>query len=446
MDKKQGSPVRHPIEWQKDSFYDEKSLDEELRRVFDICHGCRRCFNLCDTFPRLFTLIDDSQTGEIESVSSKDFGPVVEACTLCDLCFSNKCPYVPPHEYNIDFPHLMLRYRAVERHEKGGSFVADQLAQTDRNGKLGSALAPVANWALDSQNKLGRTVLKTLAGIHPEAELPAFQKPHFLDQEKEKGDPLVNKQGPGYGQKVALYATCYMTYQESKVGRLAREILALNGVETVLFYPECCGMPHFELGNVKEVSEKAERVALAAAPFLDQGYEIVSLVPSCSLMIKSEWPLLWPENPLIQKLADSTKDISEYLADLARDKGLTPGLRPLEKTVTLQMACHARAQNKGRQAEKLLNLIPQLQVNVLERCSGHGGVWGTKTENFPVALKVGSPVVKKIQEESPSYVTSECPLAGKHIYQGLSLSNQGEPLPQLLEHPLELLALAYGIE
>src|SRR5512135_3674827 len=159
------APTRHPIRWQDPDFTDAEKIDAELRRVFDICHTCRRCFNLCDSFPRLFDLIDNSKTGELDSVASADFKPVVDACTLCDMCFMTKCPYVPPHEFNIDFPHLMLRYRAVENKKKQTKFFDRQLAETDRNGKLAGAVAPLANWATKVGNNLTRPLMEMVAGI-----------------------------------------------------------------------------------------------------------------------------------------------------------------------------------------------------------------------------------------------------------------------------------------
>src|SRR5882757_986406 len=150
------APTRHPIPWRDEAFYDADALDAEMRRVFDICHGCRRCFNLCDSFPRLFDLIDNSATGELDSVNSADFAPVVEACTLCDMCFMTKCPYVPPHPFELDFPHLMLRYRATQdahnAPRKPAERRQEQLAQTDRNGRLAQLVAPLANWGTDVNN------------------------------------------------------------------------------------------------------------------------------------------------------------------------------------------------------------------------------------------------------------------------------------------------------
>jgi glycerol-3-phosphate dehydrogenase subunit C len=98
------APTRHPIDWQGPSFYDEEALFHELERVFDICHGCRRCVSLCQSFPTLFDLVDASETMEVDGVAKSDYWKVVDHCYLCDLCYMTKCPYVPPHEWNLDFP------------------------------------------------------------------------------------------------------------------------------------------------------------------------------------------------------------------------------------------------------------------------------------------------------------------------------------------------------
>ena len=132
------APIRHPLAWQEKGFYDETALDEEMRRIFDICHGCRRCFKLCDTFPRLFDIIDESDSGELDTVDSVGFQPVVGACTLCAMCFMTKCPYVPPHQFDLDFPHLMLRYRMFQRKNGEISNTVKQLVKIDKlikNGK-----------------------------------------------------------------------------------------------------------------------------------------------------------------------------------------------------------------------------------------------------------------------------------------------------------------------
>lgn len=444
---KEGSteaPIRHPIDWRNPDFTDAAKLDAELRRVFDICHGCRRCFNLCDSFPRLFDLIDESESGELDSVDSKDFAPVVDACTLCDMCFLTKCPYVPPHEFNLDFPHLMLRYRVAEKNSGGIGFFDRQITSTDRNGRLAGKFSGLANWGSKRGNGLTRPLLDGVAGIHRDAELPRFHRKTF-DKRSKAAPPLVETNAPASGRKAVLYATCFANYNNPNIGVAAQGILAKNGVETEVVYPECCGMPQLEQGDLESVSARARRVAQEMAPWIEKGYDIVALIPSCALMLKFEWPLILPDDPDVKRLSQATKDITEYIVDIARNEGLADGLSPLPGGVAVHLACHARAQNMGPKAADLLRLLPDTEVSVIERCSGHGGSWGIKRENFEVALKVGKPVAKRVEEAGKAYLASECPLAGKHIVQGVDKLGEGATAGGRSYHPVELMARAYGI-
>ena len=439
------APVRHPVPWQDPDFYDEDKLDAELRRVFDICHGCRRCFNLCDSFPRLFDLVDASESGELDTVKSADFKPVVDACTLCDMCFMTKCPYVPPHEFNLDFPHLMLRYRAVEAKKGLVPFAAREMTKTDRNGKLAGAIAPVTNWACKCGNGLTRPLMESAAGIHRDAKLPEFHSKTFMDLAKTP--PAVNKDAPGFGRKAVLYATCFANYNNPAIGTSAQGVLARNGVETAVVYPRCCGMPQLEQGDIAAVAEAAKEVAAELCAWIDKGYEIVGLVPSCALMLKFEWPLLVPDDANVKKLAAHTSDITEYVVAIAKKEGLAEGMQPLDGAITAHIACHARAQNMGQKAAEMLRLLPQADVKVIERCSGHGGSWGVTKEFFEVGLKVGKPVARQAAKNATPYVVSECPLARDHILQGMERLDANAPKPAVknAQHPIELMALAYGI-
>ncbi|HYC05890.1 MAG TPA: heterodisulfide reductase-related iron-sulfur binding cluster [Azospirillaceae bacterium] len=448
------APTRHPVDWRNPDFQDEAKLDAEMRRIFDICHGCRRCFNLCDSFPRLFDLVDASPTGELDEVKSADFKPVVDACTLCDMCYMTKCPYVPPHEFNLDFPHLMLRYRAVEARKQGVPFTARQLTETDRNGRLAAIAAPVANWATDTGNGLTRPLMEKAAGIDRQAVLPKFHGKTFALRAK-SDVPEVNRAAPAYGRKAVLYATCFVNYNDPDIGTAARAILAHNGVETEVVYPGCCGMPQLEQGRIERVVESAGTVARGLSDWIDRGYDVIALVPSCALMLKFEWKLLVPQDspdyPLVEKLSAATFDASEYIVDIAKKEGLAPGLRPLDGGVTVHIACHARAQNMGQKAAELLRLIPPPEgakvadLKVVERCSGHGGSWGVMKGNFDVAMKVGKPVFNAAIKNQKRYVASECPLAGEHIRQGIERTDPAAAANHEQLHPIQILARAYGL-
>jgi glycerol-3-phosphate dehydrogenase subunit C len=436
------APTRHPLVWTDPDFADPAKLDAEMRRVFDICHGCRRCFNLCDSFPRLFDLVDSSPSGEVEGVQSEDFASVVEACTLCDLCFMTKCPYVPPHPFNLDFPHLMLRHRFAELQRGKREGLPGELAKTDRNGKLGGAVAPLANWAIDRSNSLTRPLMEKVVDVHRDAALPQFHGKTFALQAK--AAPLaVNREAPAFGQKAVLFATCFANYHNPGIGMATRAVLAKNGVETEVVYPRCCGMPLLEQGDLAKVAQAAREVSRALLPWVDRGYDVIALVPSCALMLKFEWPLILTEDEEVKRLSAATSDISEYIVDLAKRAGLAPGLRALEGGVALHIACHARAQNMGRKAAEMLALIPGADLSVIERCSGHGGSWGVRKENFELAIKLGRPVARQAKDSGKRHVASECPLAAAHILQGIE--KQGGSPPAKAPHPIELFARAYGV-
>lgn len=439
------APTRHVIDWQNPDFTDPAKIDEEIRRVFDICHGCRRCFNLCDSFPRLFDLVDNSESGELDSVASEGFKPVVDACTLCDMCFLTKCPYVPPHAFNLDFPHLMLRYRAMELAQGDIPFMARQLTETDRNGKLAGLTAPIANWASDEKNKLTRPILEGVAGVHREARLPKFHGKTFTARAADDG-VTPNPKGPAFGRKAALYATCFVNYNNPTIGEAARKVLAHNGVDTQVVYPTCCGMPQFEHGDLAHVADRARTVSRELEDWIDDGYDIVALTPSCALMLKFEWPLILPDDPKVKKLAEATFDLSEFVVDLNKRHGLIGGMKPIPGGVTIHLACHARAQNMGAKGAELLRLIPDTEVKVIERCSGHGGSWGVREEFFEIGMKVGKPAMRQAIANGSAELVSECPLAADHLMQGMERLGGDEPIkPVEPRNPIELMARAYGL-
>ncbi|MCE9523827.1 MAG: glycerol-3-phosphate dehydrogenase [Alphaproteobacteria bacterium] len=416
-----------------------------MRRVFDICHGCRRCFNLCDSFPRLFDLVDNSPTEELDGVKSEDFSPVVEACTLCDMCFMTKCPYVPPHEFNLDFPHLMLRYRAAEAKAGKTHFVAGQLAEMDRNGTIATAVAPIANWGSDTKNKFTRKIAESVAGIDARAELPKFNSRTFVMADRR--DPaVVNQAAPAYGRRKALiFATCFVNYNRPPTGMAARAVLNHLGVETQVGYPGCCGMPFLEQADLARVAAQAEKVSKALLPFVDQGYDIIALTASCGLMLKFEWPLISPANEELKRLAKATYDIDEYVVDIAKKEGLPPGMKPIDGGVSVHLACHARAQNIGPKAAEMLRLVPETKVDVIERCSGHGGTFGVLKPTHEVAMKIGKPAARTANSQAHAHVVSDCPLAAKHLKQGMRALDGEAKAPSDIAHPIELMARAYGL-
>jgi glycerol-3-phosphate dehydrogenase subunit C len=436
------APTRQIIDWKNPDFADPVTLDEEMRRVFDICHGCRRCFNLCDSFPRLFDLIDNSPQEDVEHLNSDDFKPVVEACTLCDMCFMTKCPYVPPHPFMLDFPHLMLRHRfvAAKAGENNAEFTQKQLAEMDRNGSAARFVAPIVNWASDKKNGLTRGLMEKTIGIDAKATLPKFHARTFVSAAKQQ-DVEVNTTAPAYGKrKAALYATCFVNYNKPDTGMDARAVLNHIGVETKVAYPGCCGMPFLEQAELERVAQNAAKVSKELVKLIDQGYDIVALTASCGLMLKFEWALICPDNADVKKVQENTFDIDEYVVDVAKKDGLPGGMTPLPEGVTVHLACHARAQNMGPKAAEMLKMIPDTPVDVIERCSGHGGTFGVVKPTHDVGVKVGKPVFKAVNAKARGHIVSDCPLAAVHIVAHTETPAR-EP-----EHPVQIMARAFGLK
>ncbi len=434
------APTRHALDWQSADFYDDKRITKELERVFDICHGCRRCFNLCESFPRLFDIIDDSESGELDTVDKAEYAKVVDACTLCDMCFMVKCPYVPPHEFDLDFPHLMLRARAAEFKKNGVNFTEKQLVKMDRNGKFIGSISGVANWASKLGNKLTRPVIEAVTGIDKNADLPKFHTKTF-EKLSAKNPPKRNLNAPAAGRKVVIYATCYVDYNKPESGTAAHAVLAKNGVETEIVYPACCGMPYLEQGNIEQVAKQAALVKAELMPWIDKGYDVIALTASCGLMMKMEWPLILPNDPDIKRLSAATYDVAEYMVNIAKNEGLAEGLAPIEGGITVHSACHARAQNMGAKSAEMLRKIPDTKVDIVERCSGHGGTFGIMKQTRPMAVKVARPAVRQIKAKKNENLCSDCPLACKHLVQVMGEDGKGIAP----DHPMELMAKAYGL-
>lgn len=449
MPVKEGSleaPTRHPLEWQSEAFYDKAKLDDELARVFDICAGCRRCVSLCGAFPALFDLVDETDTGEAHDVDKARYGQVVDQCYLCDLCYMTKCPYVPPHPWNVDFPHLMLRAKAVE-YRKGDVKLRDRvLSNTDALGHL--AGIPVVTQTVNAVNrtKAMRGLMEDALGVDRNAWLPGFATRKFRGAAKQavkRASARAVRDGERTPGKVAIYATCYVNVNEPGIGHDLLAVLDHNAIPYVLVKSEaCCGMPLLEQGNLDGVAQKKAQNMPLLAQYAREGYALMGAVPSCVLMYKHELPLMFPDDPDTRAVSEAFWDPFEYLVARHRDGLLKTDFRTPLGNVSYHVPCHARVQNIGRKTSDLLSLVPETKVNVVERCSGHAGTFGVKKEFHAMAMKIGTPVFKQMANGEPAFIASDCALAGHHIAQGIAENQLGDPP---LAHPLTLLRRAYGI-
>lgn len=432
------APTRHPLDWKNPKFYDQQDLDKELERVYDICHGCRRCVSLCHAFPTLFDLVDESTTMEVDGVAKKDYWKVVEHCYLCDLCYMTKCPYVPPHEWNVDFPHLMLRAKAVNYKEHGASVRDRVLSSTDAVSKF--AGIPIVVNMVNAANKMPvfRKALQSVLGVDAKAKVPeyhsqtirkkyaGYESPSFKAGEKTKG-------------KVAVFATCYGNYNEPHMGDDLKAVFEHNNIAIRFVNKEqCCGMPKLELGDLESVAKAKDVNVPELAKLVDAGWDIIAPVPSCVLMFKQELPLMFPDDEQVQKVKNAIYDPFEYLMLRNKDGLLRTDFNKQLGKVAYHVACHQRVQNIGLKTRDILQLIPGTEVKAIERCSGHDGTYAVKKEYHAVAMKIVKPVVRQVNDMHADVYTSDCPMAGRHIENARADGSH-------TVHPLTLLRQAYGI-
>ena len=436
------APTRHPLDWLNEDFYNEDSLNAELERVYDICHGCRRCVSLCASFPTLFDLVDESETMEVDGVDKKDYMKVVDQCYLCDLCYMTKCPYTPPHEWNLDFPHLMLRAKAV-KYKKGEVPARDKfLSNTDGLGMF--AGIPIVTQAVNAVNKAAvtRGVLENVLGIDKKAWLPEFATTKFRSSAKSSASYPV-RDGNKTPGKVAIYSTCYVNYNEPGIGHDLLAILDHNEIPYVMVEKEaCCGMPKLEQGDLQGVAEKKAINIPHLAKLAKEGYAILTAIPSCTLMYKQELPLMFPDCADTQLVKEAMWDPFEYFVTRNRDGLLKTDFKESLGQVSYHIPCHSRVQNVGRKTAEMLQLVPDTKLNVVERCSGHAGTYGVKKEYHAMSMKIGKPVFKAMANDEPDYISSDCQLAGHHIAQGME---EGGMKKAEMAHPLSLLRKAYAI-
>ncbi len=465
------APTRHPLDWRSESFYDSTALDRELERVFDICHGCRRCFSLCNAFPTLFDAVDATDTGEVTTLDRKVFWEVVDHCYLCDMCFMTKCPYVPPHPWNVDFPHLMLRAKAVRARDGGLTWSERMLAATDTVGAF--AGIPVVVEAVNALNasRAGRAVLEKVLGVDRSAPLPKYHartarrrlaatgnvraaltaaagspETAAARQEPAGGGAAGSPVDEGTAQprsattgRVAIFTTCYGNRNEPELIEDLVAVLEHNEITVTLLGAErCCGMPRLELGDLEGVARLKERNIPQLLAAVAAGYDVLAPIPSCVLMFKQELPLMFPEDAEVRRVAARIFDPFEYLMLRHGAGRLRTDFKVSLGKVSYHVPCHLRVQNIGLKTRDLLRLIPGSSIDTIERCSGHNGTYGVKARFRAASMRIARPVVQRVEAAGAEHYASDCPMAAHQIESGLGA-------PKAPEHPLRLLRMAYGL-
>lgn len=418
-----------------DSVYWEKSaLHAEIVRTFELCHSCRMCFKFCDVFPDIFDLIDNQKVN-VEAFSEAQIDKIAEACFQCKLCYI-KCPYTKDdnHEFDIDFPRLLMRHQAIKAKEKGISFVDKMLANPDRLGEIGSKTAVLANWA--NKNPLNRALMQATVGIHKDKQLPRFASTTFQKWFAKNGAQYAVSDSEMI-DKVVLFHTCFGNYNNPDLAQDAVFVLWKNKLKIAVPKMNCCGMPALENGDMGLALKEAEQNYQALMPLIREGYKVLVLNPTCSLTMKNEYKMLLEKKFPAQDLELFSKaiyDINEYLFKLKQDGKLNRDFKTSPGKIAYHIPCHLRAQNIGYRSRDVMKSIANTSFKLVDECCGHNGTWSMKKENFADSMRIGKRAFDLIQEEPHDVIASDCPLAAVQIEQGTG---------ELALHPIQILARAY---
>jgi Fe-S oxidoreductase len=371
----------------------------------------------------------DHYEGDVAQVKPSEHRKIVDLCWQCKLCF-NHCPYTPPHRFHLDFPRLMLRAKAARAAVEGVSRQDRWLGNVDAVGALGSATAPLSNWA--NGFRPHRLLLEAAMGVHRDRNLPRFHHKTFARWFKERRPAAPETTG----RRVALFYSCSVNYNEPQVGRDTVGVLEKNGCAVTCPPQVCCGMPYLDGGDMASAVANARKNIAALAPLVDEGAPVLVPQPTCSYVLKKEYPVLAPGADA-DKVARATRDLFEYLAGRHRDRTLSTDFQGRGPgRVAYQIPCHLRAQNIGFKTSDVLALIPGTKVRVVERCAAMDGTWAMKKENYGLSLAFARRAAGEMEADKPDTFTTDCSLSALQIE-----AVRGVRPP----HPTRLLREAYGL-
>ena len=423
-------------------YFDEADLRQEMDRVFDLCHGCRLCVKYCTSFPTLFDYVDRFDDQDAAKMTPAEQDQVVDECFGCKLCYIN-CPYIPgQHEWDLDFPRLMLRAQQVRVRNKEIPVKARiqnrALASTDLAGKVNTAVAPLANKAIGTPGSFTRKVLEKTVGIASERLLPPYARERFSTWFRKRRTTETATVGAAQGN-VALFPTCLVEFQDPSVGQDMVKVYERNGVSCSLPAGlECCGAPWLHAGNVDNFVKQARKNIAVLADEVRAGRDVVVPQPTCGYAIKKDY-VDYVGGPDAELVAANTYDAAEYLwnrVHKGEDTNLDtefPGEVP--ESVTYHAPCHLRAQQVGLKSRDLLKLTGT-KITLVAECSAIDGTWGYREQNYEISRKVARKMANMITDADSEVVAGDCSLANGGI-----LPETGKPAV----HPLQVLARAYGI-
>jgi glycerol-3-phosphate dehydrogenase subunit C len=406
-------------------WWDKRALQQELDRVFEICHGCRLCFNLCPSFPELFNAVDH-HSGSVRALTAEDTERVVDLCFQCKLCYV-KCPYTPDdgHSFQLDFPRLMLRANAIRRKQTGIPLRSKMLSRPELVGAIGGLTPKMANWG--NKQPMVRAAMEAVMGIHRDKLLPDFHAETFDEwfrkREAPKGDP----------NRAVLFATCFVNHNNPQIGKDAVDVFERNGIALSCPKQNCCGMPALEAGDIELARSLARANVESLLPHVRAGKKVLAINPTCSYMMRKEYAEL-AGTPEAKEISAAAMDLCEFLFTLKAEGKFNRDFRSSPGKVGYHLPCHLKAQNIGYRSRDMMRLIPGTTIKLVDQCCGHDGTWAMKKEFFPLSMLTGRKAFDEMKEAEPETMATDCPMAALHFDQALGT----RPI-----HPIQVLARAY---
>jgi Fe-S oxidoreductase len=414
-------------------YWDSEGLRQEVTRTFEVCNGCRMCFKYCDSFPILFDLVDKKHAGDVRKLGEAETERVMDACFQCKLC-EVQCPYTPrdKHEYQLDFPKLVHRFKAQRAKGRGRAIRDRLLADPD----AAAAMARLSFGMANVMNRVGlhRAFMHVALGIHKDKLLPDFAPTTFETWAERNGRIQANPERV----EAVLFPTCYVQNNEPQIGRDTLDVMDRNQVKTACVKGlKCCGMPAWETGDLEGVRRHAAHNLKILGPFIEAGRKVIAINPTCAMMMRREYPELLPEaqRPEARRLAELVRDPSELLWEIRNEPRFNTDFKSTPGgPVAYHAPCHLRAQAVGFKGRDLLRKIPGVQPKTTMECCGHDGTHAMKVEGFESSIKVGQKAFDGMKEAGAEVWATDCPLAALQFQQHAGR----KPM-----HPMSILARAY---
>ncbi len=416
----------------EEKYWNDGALDKEVKRTFEICHGCRLCFKYCDSFPTLFSFLDNKYDGDVRGINPAETDSIMNSCFQCKLC-EVQCPYTERdgHEFRLDFPKLVHRYKAQRTRKQGLTLQDRVLENPDAAGAMARASFGLANAA--NKVRLNRILLEKTLGIHRDKLLPEFASSTF-----EKWAERAGKIASEPAGEAVLFQTCYVQNNEPQIGRDTVDVLEANKVDVKCVRGlECCGMPAWERGDIDTLRKFANANLKILLPFVERGAKVIAINPTCSMMMRREHPTLvnTADRPAAEKIAAAVMDPSEYLWSIRNEPRFNTNFRSTPGgPVSYHAPCHLRAQGVGFKGRDLLRKIPGVVPQTVMECCGHDGTYAMTVEGFAPSKRIGKRAFEGMKENKCEVWATDCPLAAIQFQQHAGV----KPM-----HPMSILARAY---